>query len=89
MTIPEGWFTDDGCTGFFEGWLGKDWAHCCNVHDQAFATGTTAEEFRAANAALYECVSAQDPLAALLMFAGAMTLGAVFFFFGFKKRVAK
>jgi hypothetical protein len=75
-------FEDDGCTF----WLDRTWRACCDIHDAAFASGTTLQQFWDANVALLECVAPFDPIAAALMFVGCMTGGALFFFFGRKRR---
>lgn len=75
-------FENDGCTLFPDG----TWRSCCDVHDQAFATGTTVQQFLSANEALFGCVWQHDPVAAVIMFVGVMTLGIPFFFLGRKKK---
>ena len=75
-------FENDGCTF----WPDRTWRLCCDIHDQAFATGTTPEQFWDANVALFKCVARFDPIAATIMFLACMTGGALFFFFGRKRR---
>lgn len=77
---------DNGCTGWFNGWFGRDWTACCIAHDEAFATGTTFAEFVTANLDLGACVLQRGaPFAAILMVAACSTIGAVFFFLGTKR----
>lgn len=80
-------FEDDGCTLWPDTWFGVSITHCCDVHDDAFAYGTTLQEFAAANEALFWCVGEAGlwPLA-LVMLIGVCIVGAPFFFVGRKKR---
>lgn len=78
-------FENDGCTSFLDGWGGLSWRACCDVHDEAFATGHTLKEFIVANYELWKCVAVQDIFAATLVLVATMTVGALFFFFGVKK----
>ena len=81
--------TDDGCTGFLNGWGGLDWRSCCDTHDWAFHTGTSLPDFLSANFDLWRCVAERDIFAASIITIGVMTGGAVFFIFGRKKGPAK
>lgn len=79
---------NDGCTLWFDTWLGHNIRPCCDAHDVAYGTGTTVQQFLGANVNLFECVWNQGAhVDAALMFAGVMTGGAVFFFFGAKSVV--
>jgi ABC-type iron transport system FetAB permease component len=79
-------FENDGCTMFFNGWGGLSWQTCCDVHDEAFATGTSVQEFLIANYELWRCIAVQDIFAATIAVVGVMTGGAAFFFFGRKRK---
>lgn len=80
---------NDGCTFWFDQWRGIDLRGCCDVHDNAFAVGTSPAEFLAANIDLLSCaihLGAWDW--GVLAFLGVMSpVGAYLFFFG-KKRTA-
>ena len=80
-------FEDDGCTLFPDGFFGYDWRACCDVHDEAFATGVSVKEFFIANYDLWHCVATQgDIFVATIVTIGVMTGGALFFFFGKKRK---
>ncbi|HEV7416235.1 MAG TPA: hypothetical protein VGN98_08750 [Tianweitania sediminis] len=80
-------FENHGCTLFPDGWGGVTWRACCDVHDEAFATGATLTEFLNANVDLWQCVAEQgDIFAATLVLIGVMTGGALFFFLPWAKK---
>jgi len=79
-------FEDDGCTLFFDKWKGIDLRQCCDVHDQAFAYGTTFDQWVDANLALVQCGIDHGALGwAVLAFFGLFIGSAPFFFLGRKK----
>lgn len=60
-------FTTDGCSMFpdRDALSGKDWRCCCVAHDLSYWRGGTAQDRRAADAALRACVQAAAGDAAL------------------------
>jgi hypothetical protein len=82
-------FAGDGCTGFIDGIGGANWAHCCDAHDDAFLHGETLQEFVQANRDLRDCANAEADPVGTIMFIFVMTVGALFYAFGPKKRKPK
>ena len=80
-------FENDGCTFWFDQWFGVNLRACCDVHDEAFATGHTLQEFLQANWELFLCGwSSGAPVWALLALIGVCSpVGAYLFFFGSKR----
>lgn len=84
--IPEGWFENDGCTFWFDNWFGTITTQCCDVHDEAYSTGTTVLEFFKANYDLVVCgMHLGVPVWSILAGIGVCTIGCIPFFFGNKK----
>ncbi len=84
--IPKGAWENDGCTMWFNEWLGHNVRLCCDIHDQEYSVGTSVLEFLKANYDLLVCGIHQGTLSwSLITFIGVSTLGAIPFFFGNKK----
>lgn len=78
-------FENDGCTLFPDGWWGVSWRACCDVHDTAFNTGRTLEQYFLANIQLFDCVAAINLVAAIIMMVGVSSpVALALFVFGRK-----
>jgi hypothetical protein len=79
-------FEDDGCSFFPDQWAGQSLRACCQIHDDAFATGITLEQFWRANTGLLQCVWQISPFVAVLMFIGVCSPVALAMFLLGRKR---
>ncbi len=74
--VPEREFRTDGCTL----WPDSDWQACCVEHDMTYWCGGTAEERKAADKAIRECVAETGhPLVGSLMSGVIRVTGLRFF----------
>jgi hypothetical protein len=55
-------FENDRCAMFPNGSGGLTWRTCCNVHNEAFAAGTSVQEFLIVKYELWRCIAVQDIL---------------------------
>lgn len=69
----------DGCTLWFDGWLGVSWRHCCDTHDIAYSLGL---DRALADEALRQCVIETGaflaPVIATVMFIAVRLMGGLF-----------
>lgn len=73
----------DYCTSWWDGWptwlggTGHEWANCCKMHDEFYASQPTLDllAFLGAHARLASCVATVNWAMAVTMFVGLCTLG--------------
>lgn len=69
----------DGCTMWFDGIAGLSWQACCDAHDAAYIAGGGWFQKLQADLTLAACVNRVLPGMGLIMLAGVLIGGPLFF----------
>jgi hypothetical protein len=69
----------NGCDNWLDGWFGRSWKHCCDIHDIVYTYGGDWWQRIGYDIDLGVCVFRVEPIMGVIMAVGTLLFGWLFF----------